>query len=40
MKNNVSKELFNLVKQLDDEQIDILINHFRQEKSEEHEGQE
>lgn len=40
MKNNVSKELFNLVKQLDDEKIDILINHFRQEKSEEHEGQE
>lgn len=40
VKNKVSKELFNLVKQLNDEQVDILINHFRQEKSEEHEGQE
>lgn len=40
MKNNISKELFNLIKQLDDKQADKLINLFRQEKSEEHEGRE
>lgn len=40
MKNNISKELFNLIKQLDDKQADKLINLFRQEKSEEHVGRE
>lgn len=40
MNNNISKELFNLIKQLDDEKVEKLIDLFRQETSEEHAGRE